>query len=492
MINSHYINGKWYVGTGELMEAIDPTTGEPSWKGRHATADEIDIAVGVAREALQAWSSLPLKDRIAACQTFADTLRAHHDEMTEAICVSTGKPRWEAKTETDAMIGKVALSVEAYNERCAEQRLELKDHAGVLRYKPHGVLAVLGPFNLPGHLPNGHIVPALIAGNTVVFKPSEQTPLVGQVMCDLWERSGLPAGVVNMVHGGRDAGVTLSQHGGIDGLLFTGSFGAGLALSRAFAEHPDRILALEMGGNNPLVVAPDQIDELNAAAYLTVLSAYITAGQRCTCARRLIIIDGSACDHFIMRLSEMIEQARVGHWDDDPPAFMGPVISEAAAQRVLDAQEKLIAEGGDAVVLCQRPEDETPALLTPGLIDVTTVPGRDDVEIFGPLLQLIRVPDIDAALDEANRTQFGLAAGLFSDDEATWQSFFSRIRAGVVNWNRQTTGASGRLPFGGVGHSGNHRPAGFFSSDYCSFPVASIEADRVAMPEKTMPGIEVR
>ena len=164
---------------------------------------------------------------------------------------------------------------------------------------------------------------------------------------------------------------------------------------------------------------------------------------------------------------------------------MGRVINRAAAKRLLAAQAEM---RGRSIVEMKLLDDD--ALLSPGLIDVTDA-ARDDEEHFGPLLQLIRVKDFDAAIAQANNTRFGLAAGLLSDDRSLWERFYRRIRAGVVNWNRPLTGASSGLPFGGVGESGNHRPSAYFAADYCSYPVASLEIERVAMPEKLTPGIEL-
>lgn len=487
-IPSHYIANEWTTGGGKELVAIDPTASAPSWQGRAATTSEVDLAVQAARDAFESWAELPLRARIDFVHSFAAVLKKHETSLAESICISTGKPRWEAMQEVASMIGKVAVSLEAYAERCGEKVREVSGSKAITRYKPHGVVAVLGPFNLPGHLPNGHIVPALIAGNTVVFKPSEQTPLVGQRMMEVWDEVALPRGVINMVQGGRDTGIALAQHHGIDGLFFTGSFAAGLALSRSFAETPERILALEMGGNNPLIV--HGVSDLKAAAYHTIQSAYITAGQRCTCARRLILVDGADSARFLETLLAMMERIRVGRWSDEPASFMGPVISKKAAEKVLEAQEDLLRRGAGALRRCYAASGGK-AMISPGLIDVTEVSDRGDVEIFGPLLQVIRVKDFDEANTVANDTKYGLAAGLLCDDRALYERFYRRIRAGVIQWNKQTTGASGQLPFGGIGHSGNHRPSGYFAADYCSYSQAVYESERVMMPGAVTPGIEL-
>jgi succinylglutamic semialdehyde dehydrogenase len=486
MSKGQFIQGRWSRGTGAEFVSTDPSTGEIVWHGHAAARADVDRAVQAAREAFESWASLPVEQRAKFLHSFGQQLKQHHADFTEIICRETGKPRWEAATETDAMINKIAATIEAQ----ASRREPLLKHIGganaATHYRPHGVIAVLGPFNFPGHLPNGHIMPALLAGNTVVFKPSDLAPLVAERTAELWHEAGLPSGVLNLVQGGRETGQLLVHHSGIDGIFFTGSFETGRAINQALADRPGKILALEMGGNNPLVV--HKVNDLDAAAYWTIQSAYITAGQRCSCARRLIVVDDRDGMLFVERLASMIGHIVVGRYTDSPEPFMGPVISDQAATRLLAAQEQLLSRGGQSIV-AMKSVGSRQAILSPGLIDVTEIGDRQDEEWFGPLLQLIRVNDFDAAISEANRTRFGLTAGLSSDDRALWNPFYTKVRAGVVNWNRPLTGASGQLPFGGVGCSGNNRPSAFFAADYCSYPVASMEADQLRMPEKPTPGI---
>jgi len=483
---SHFIDGQWIEGTGASFASHEPATGDVVWEGKSAQMPEIDRAVSAARSALPAWADLPLQQRIFVLQHFAEQLTAHRSELAEAISREVGKPRWEAISEVDSMIGKVPVSVAAFNELRRPIEHEAAGGTAATRFKPYGVVAVFGPFNFPGHLPNGHIVPALLAGNTVVFKPSEMTPLVAQQTLEAWAAAGIPPGVLNVIQGGPETGRALSMHQGIDGLFFTGSAAVGRALSRAFADHPDKILALEMGGNNPLIV--HEAADLGAAAYLTIQSAFLSAGQRCTCARRLIVPEGSAGDSFVERVVAIAGNLRVGRYTDEPEPFMGPVISPSAAERLLSAQASLKKQGGK-ILLEMRRVGESSAMLSAGVMDVTPIASRADEEIFGPFLQVIRVLDFASAIAEANHTAYGLAAGLISDNRELYDQFFRKIRAGVVNWNRQITGASGSLPFGGVGLSGNNRPSGYYAADYCSYPVASLENPRLALPAQITPGV---
>jgi len=487
-MSSQLIGEEWMTGGGEAMDSLDPATGAICWSGEAATPCDLEQAVASARTSQPGWADRPVNERIELLEAFAREVEAHRGTLAQAISAETGKPRWEAQAEVTAMVRKVPCTLEAMRDRRPLETTPLPGEATeATRYKPHGVLAVLGPFNLPGHLPNGHIVPALLAGNTVVFKPSDKTPWTAIVMGRLWEGAGLPAGVVNIVQGGGQIGSALVEHPGHDGVLLTGSLKVGLAIRRALVERPEKIVALEMGGNNPLVV--DQVEDKKAAAVLTVQSAFVTAGQRCTCARRLIVPQGEEGDRFVETLQQVIAHLRLGGPFAEPEPFLGPMINGEAARSVLEAAESL-REKGARVLVEPTPRATDSPFVHPGLLDVTDVTDREDEELFGPVLQLIRVPDFEAAVKEANNTDYGLVAGLLSDDPQRYDHFYRHVRAGLINWNRPTTGASSALPFGGVGKSGNHRPSGAWAIDYCTYPVASLENQRLAMPEKIPPGIE--
>jgi len=486
-MNSHFINGVWRSGEGEALTSIDPATGQPCWQGTAATASEARDAVAAARSNVARWAQTPIADRITVAERFAKLVDANRDDLAATISAETGKPRWEAAGEVDAMMKKVPVTLEVMrHRRPMEGPFQIASSGEATRYKPIGALIVLGPFNLPGHLPNGHIVPALIAGNTVVFKPSDRTPWTGVRMAALWEAAGLPAGVLNVVQGAGEVGAALVNDINHDGVLFTGGLKAGLALRRALVDQPQRILALEMGGNNPLVVR--DVSDGTAAAVQTVRSAFITAGQRCTCARRLIVPEGDDGDRFLETLLGVIDGIRVDRSDGEPAPFMGPLIDGAAADAIVQASRELQKRGGRALRDVTRP-GPSDAFVTPGVIDVTDVEDRADEELFGPLLQVIRAADFDAAIREANDTAFGLVAGLLSDRRDLYQHFHQHVRAGLINWNKPTTGASSQLPFGGVGKSGNFRPSGAHAIDYCTYPVASLESEALSGPESLPHGL---
>jgi succinylglutamic semialdehyde dehydrogenase len=453
------------------LTSTEPATGATLWTGEEGNPDTEVVA---ARAAWAGWASRSLSYRVETLRRFANVARARIEPFSDLIARETGKPLWEARTEVEAVVNKVDISVSAYADRTSQRRLEGALGARVaVRHKPHGVLAVLGPYNFPAHLPNGHIVPALIAGNAVVFKPSEKTPAVGEYLVKLYHEAGVPEGIVRCVQGGPATGKALAAHAGIDGLLFTGSARAGGALHRQFAETPHKMLALEMGGNNPLVVWNAR--DVQAAAAMTVQSAYLSAGQRCTAARRLIVEDGQH-QELIDTIVKLIDRLIVDHPHASPAPFMGPVIDNEAADHLQDAFIDLTGKGGRAIRRLDRKSGNLP-FLTPALIDVTEVERRPDEEMFGPVLQVIRVKDFDAALAEANATRYGLAASLIGGSPELYDRFWASIRAGVVNWNKPTNGAPSTAPFGGIGLSGNHRPSAYYAADYCAYPVTSSEAE---------------
>ncbi|EPF9728421.1 succinylglutamate-semialdehyde dehydrogenase [Vibrio fluvialis] len=484
---TQWIAGQWVAGQGEHFTSLSPYNNEIVWQGDSATPAQVEDAVKAARSAFVEWKKQPFAEREKVVLAFAEKVKANAEAIAEVIAKETGKPIWETRTEAAAMAGKIAISIRAYHDRTGETVREAAGNQIVLRHRPLGVMAVFGPYNFPGHLPNGHIVPALLAGNTVVFKPSEQTPWTGEVAMKLWEEAGLPKGVLNLVQGGKETGIALAQSKGIDGLLFTGSANTGHLLHRQFAGQPGKMLALEMGGNNPMVIS-DHYGDLDSTVYTIIQSAFISAGQRCTCARRLYVPHGDKGDALITRLVEATQKLRIDQPFAEPAPFMGPQISKAAADFILKAQANLQSLGGEILVEARGLEA---AFVTPGIIDVTPVAELPDEEYFGPLLQVVRYETLAQAVELANDTQFGLSAGLVTTDDSEWEYFVDHIRAGIVNRNRQLTGASGDAPFGGPGASGNLRPSAFYAADYCAYPMASMEGSATELPATLSPGIEL-
>ena len=466
----------------QTLRSIDPATQDVVWEGPMLDAAGCDAAVARARAAFSGWAATPLEKRIAIVRRYAEALKADTEELARTISRETGKLLWESRAEVGAMVGKVEISITAQAERAGTRDQAMPFGRAMLRHRPHGVMIVLGPYNFPGHLPNGHIVPALLAGNTAIFKPSEEAPATAERMMAAWRAAGLPDDVLQVAQGDKDTGAALLA-ADIDGLLFTGSATAGAYFRRLFADRPAVILALELGGNNPLIAWDG---DPQAVASLVVHSSFITTGQRCSCARRLILPTGPVGDAMVDAIVDLSARLPISAWDEQGDAFMGPLVSARAADNARQAIDRLIAEGARPLMQ-QRPLDgRSSAFMAPVILDTDGISAPDS-EIFAPVLQIRRSADFDGAIAEANATSFGLSAGLISADPALWDRFSAQSRAGVVNWNRPTTGAASSMPFGGLGESGNHRPSAYYAADYCAFPAASFEA--AAVEALAVPGI---
>lgn len=479
------IGGVWSGIAGDQIVSHNPA--HPSrvvWSGDSRVGD-VPRAVGAARDALPEWSRWPMERRATALRRFGEIAKARKDELADLICEETGKAMWESSAEAGLIAGKVDITLET-GPRSGRHRVETFEFelggakSARCHFRPHGVMAVVGPYNFPAHLPNGHIVPALLTGNTIVFKPSDKAPAVGQMLAEMFDEAlteaGAPPGVVNLVQGGADVASALVNHDGTDGVLFTGSWPVGRKILESNLDRPGRIVALEMGGNNPAVVMPDA--DLYQAVVEVVRCAFNTTGQRCTSTRRLIVHE-SVADRVIPAVVKAASSLVIGDPRSDQPVFMGPIISEQARDAVFAAQRRFATTGG-RVILESTP---VPGLdgwyLTPSIVMVDRFAldvddcGCDE-EVFGPMLRIATVRSLDEAIKQANATRYGLSASIFTADTAAQESFLTEARAGCVNINCGTAGASSKLPFGGLGFSGNHRPAGAFSLDYCAYPVATM------------------
>jgi succinylglutamic semialdehyde dehydrogenase len=480
-----YLNGHWQMGHGPALSKYDPVAETLLWQGNTAYAQDVEYAVEAARQAFGSWAKTSLTTRIALVQRFAEQLQQHHTHLAQVMSQETSKPFWETQMEVHAMIAKVQISIEAYHLRSGASQTTQAQAMALLQHRPHGVLAVFGPYNFPGHLPNGHIIPALIAGNCVLFKPSELTPWTAQETVKLWQQAGVPDGVLQLLQGAKTTGQLLMQQPDVDGILFTGSSKTGILLHQHYAGQPQKMLALEMGGNNALIV--DAVVDVDAAVYITVQSAFLSAGQRCTCARRLLVRRGEAGDRFIQRLLEVTQQLRIGAWDAEPAVFMGGVISLTAVQQLLQAQQDLIQRGASVLLPMQQLHPQK-TLLTAGILELSGIQDLPDEEYFGPLLCITRYDDFDEAIQLANQSRFGLAVGLVSPEPELFERLRLEARAGIVNWNMPLTGASSRAPFGGIGASGNHRASAWYAADYCAWPMSSLAQSELKF-EQSSPGM---
>ncbi|MDP6979274.1 MAG: aldehyde dehydrogenase family protein [Myxococcota bacterium] len=467
---------------------ISTSPAEPGRElGRFAISDTgaVEAAVDRARRAFRDWRNTDFEKRATLIRRFGALAQQRVDELARLIAMESGKALWDATAEAKLIAAKVDVSLGPGMELVAEQ-----DVGGGARatHHPRGVLAVYGPFNFPAHLPNGHIVPALATGNTVVFKPSEHTPATGAYLARLWEEAGLPAGVFEVVQGGSETGRALAASD-VDGILFTGSYAVGRALEEAVLDAPNKILALEMGGRNAIAVQSDANFDLAVAE--TALSICVSTGQRCTCASR-VFVASDIIDEFCDRLVDTLKRVRIGH-PLEADVFMGPLINGEAAERVERFRSLASAAGGERILRID-PGLAAP-YVGPGLVrfdNLSQTHPYQREEIFGPEAAIYPAADIDEAIAAINDSDYGLAAALFTGDPRDYDRYKGRVRTGILNWNKGTTGASGKLPFGGLGKSGNDRPAGIAASLYTTFPQAHLEGDGAFDPNTLPPGFPRR
>jgi succinylglutamic semialdehyde dehydrogenase len=454
--------------------------------------NHVEKACKAAKDAYLSWAKLSVDERKVYLLKLKEIFVQHEAEMTQAIARDTGKALWDAATEAKNLANKIDITLNESLKLIKEERITnaLPQVDGVIRYRSRGVMAVIGPFNFPAHLPNGHIIPALIAGNTIVFKPSEQTPFVGQLYSQLIDKAGFPAGVFNMVHGEGETGRRLVAHELVDGILFTGSYEVGLKIKQETLNHYWKILALEMGGKNATVVWDDA--DIEKAVYETLVGAYMSSGQRCACTSRIILHDKIA-DQFTDKFYQAAKKLTIGHWSKNP--FMGPLINSAAVDKYIRFQEMANRENCESLMRGKALETDykgyyvTPSIHLVKSFDPNSI--YQKTEIFGPNVAVYRSSDFENTMNIVNSTGYGLVMALFSKNKDLYDTALLKARVGLLNWNRTTNGASSRLPFGGMGKSGNDRPSAHFAIQYCTVPVASLEDPTTLDKSKLLPGVSL-
>lgn len=489
-----YINGKFVSitkGDGEFKN-FSPADLKDLVLTVPYKYEHVEMAVESAKKAYPKWGALPLEERKAYLWKLKEVFDSHADKMAEVIARDTGKPMWEALTEAKALGAKIDITLNHSLKLVEEERISnaLPQVDGVIRHRSRGVMAVVGPFNFPAHLPNGHIVPALVAGNTVVFKPSEQTPAVGQYMTELIHHAGLPEGVFNLVQGDGETGRRLVAHEGVDGVLFTGSYEVGLKIKQETLTHYWKILALEMGGKNATVVWEDA--DLDKAVYESLVGGFMTAGQRCSCTSR-IIVHPKLADEFTNKFYEAAKKLSIGHWSKNP--FMGPLINGSAVEKYIRFQEIANRENCESLMRGKSLELEhkghyvTPSIHLVKKFDPNSVYQKS--EIFGPNVAIYQSGNWEETMNIVNSTGYGLVMALFTKDKALYEDALFKARVGLLNWNRTTNGASSRLPFGGMGKSGNDRASAHYAIQYCTVPVGSLEDPTPLDITKALPGMNL-
>ena len=471
----NFIDGEWVPcdePDGEITRENPSRTNETVFEAPWCVSS-VEEAVKSARMALPEWDRLGAEGRRPYLEKLADTFEKCQDEIARQIAREVGKPLWEARGEAGALSSKIEIMKDEgmkYVQSVSPEGLE----GGSFRYRPLGVLGVLGPFNFPLHLPNGHIVPALMTGNTVVVKPSEIAPGCMQLYFECIEAAGLPDGVINLVQGPGEVGAAVAGSEGINGVLFTGSWETGMRVKEATSRHYWKQLALEMGGKNTSIVLDDA--DIEQAVHQIAYASYMTTGQRCSATSRVVVRKEVAVE-FIEAFKAITERVTTGDALDEE-AFMGPLATKSAYDAFLEAQDDDEGSRLDVVVEGGSARDDLDGYYVKPAVwlasEVNATGSHQGRELFGPDVVIYVVDSDKAAAHVANATEFGLAMSVFTGDRERFDELGYDLKAGILNMNRSTCGASSRLPFGGVKKSGNGRASALLAAQYCTYPQAQL------------------
>ncbi|MEN0068214.1 MAG: aldehyde dehydrogenase family protein [Myxococcota bacterium] len=449
----------------------------------------VDDAVDCARRGSIFWRRVSLDDRVKALRKYRDVLSKRQERFAELITRETGKPKWEARQEVIASIRAVDLLLEEgvtlLGPRVLSEREARSD------YRPHGVVAILVPYNLPLLIPTLHVAASLLAGNTVVLKPSKFTPGVGQALGEALDRCKLPRGAFNLIQGsGTGIGQRLATHPGIDALLFSGSFATAVRLREASTERPELPTFLQMGGKGAALVL-DGCD-LQRAVYEVLVGAFLTAGQRNNSTGRVIVTE-SIADAFVAELKRRARRVQVGY-GFDPDCFMGPLISENFRTRYGRYGRALTARGHDAVLECQHREIEGRKgfYVEPAIYEVDWANGHGFIndEPPGPTVLIYRVRTWEEGVALHNRLFYRVSTSVFAPPSLDdLPELVGRLRTGSINLNRGTIGASLRLPAVGLGRSSNGLAGGIDLLRFLSTPRSTLVENRPFDPDQVVPGV---
>jgi aldehyde dehydrogenase (NAD+) len=466
-VHGHYVNGEWIDGEGtETFESVEPATGETLAEFQKGTDADVDRALAAAEEAFEEWRELSYIDRAEHLWDIYHELRERTDELGEIVTRESGKEISEGKAdvvEAAHMVEWAAGNARHPHGDVVPSEVAAKD--SYMRRKPRGVVGCITPWNFPVAIPFWHMAVALVEGNTVVWKPAEQTPWCGQIIAEMFEDAGIPDGVFNMVQGFGDAGAAITDDGRVDTVLFTGSAEVGHEIAGKVGGEPGKNVACEMGGKNAVVIT--EAADLDIAVHSAVMSSFKTTGQRCVSSERLVV-HTDVYDEFKERFVDLAEQVAVGDPLDED-TFMGPVVDESQVEKFHKYNDLARREGVD--VLVDREDlgdDEIPEghddgyWIGPFVYETDYDPELRCLkeEVFGPHVALIEYEgDIDRAIEIHNDVDYGLAGAVISEDYRQINRYRDRGEVGLAYANLPCIGAEVQLPFGGVKKSGKGAPS---------------------------------
>jgi succinylglutamic semialdehyde dehydrogenase len=481
-LKGNYINGEWLEikensADGLIQRQCPAETDLILWKLPLSYSD-VDRALEAAQMGFKIWKKTPLQERIDRLQAFKQAVAKRKDLIAEAIAWEMGKPLWEAKTEAAALMAKVDVTINDSLPRIQNKTYKniLGDADGHVFYKPLGPCSVIGPFNFPCHLANGQIVNALIAGNSIIFKPSEKTAYSGQLLIECFAEANFPKGVINLIQGDGEVARRLVKDKSIRGVFFTGSQEVGLKILKETYADVGKLVALELGGKNFSVL----MDDINIQDTMLELikACFLTTGQRCI-STAIVPIHRKIAEPFIEQFHQLSKKIIVDHpvkYVQEP--FMGPLVDNKALESYLLFMGMAKREGITEIMRGKQIERKYKGHYVSPSIHFCEKFTKDshflESEIFGPNVTFVPFDTLEEAIKISNSTAYGLAFSIFSNNKSNYDYCVENMDCGQVNWNRSTVGASSKLPFGGVKQSGNYRPAAVAMIDSCVYQMASL------------------
>ncbi len=459
----NFIDGEWReAADGGRFESPNPAdTREIVGSAPQSGPKDVDAAVRAARAAYPKWAATSWVKRAEVLDHFAQLIKRDTEEMSRLCTRECGKPINEGRADVVESLHMVQYAAALGRLPIGECiSSEIADKDAFIRRKPKGVIACISPWNFPMAIPLWEMTPSLVAGNTVILKPAEQTPICAHKLIELLEEAGIPKGVVNIVHGDVEAGKPLSAHPDVDVVVFTGSFAVGKAIQRQVANEAHKFVATEMGGKNAVIVLDDA--DLDIAVPAGVLSAFKTTGQRCVTSGR-IIVDRKIVDTFQERFLELVDRIKIGNGLRED-VFMGPLIEADGIAKYELHNAKAREEGATILREGGRFTDGDCAnghFVKPFVYRMEYRPGTFSLreEAFSPHCAIIPVDGLEQAVDVYNDTDYGLAMAVITEDYRRWRYVRDHAEFGLGYVNLPSIGAEVHLPFGGVKNSGNGNPS---------------------------------
>ena len=503
-LRGDYFNGAFTAPNGlstkdinssdeKILKTCPGDTSHILWDAQ-VSYNSIDSVIDSAIAGSKEWRKTDFTTRINLLKKFGEIATERKEHIATAIALETGKPLWESLTEAGAIAAKVNVTINDSLARIETKTIkEVLPHIdGHILYKPLGPCLVIGPFNFPCHLANGQILSALLGGNSIIFKPSEKTIYSSQLLIECLHDAGFPKGVINFINGTAKTTQDILKHPSIKGIFFTGSFAVGKKILEAVGTDVTKLVALEMGGKNSSIIHSDV--NLDHALPELLNACFLSSGQRCT-STSMILVHRSVEQEFIGRFKELTERIIFDHptkFKTTP--FMGPLIDQMAKDKYLASIALGEKNGAEALIAHQEVEMPFQGHYCNPTIHYLKEANKENPftqeEIFAPNVCITPYDEFEDAIELANISDYGLAASIFTSDKELYKLALRDIEAGIINLNRSTVGASSRLPFGGLKHSGNHHPAAVSMIDYTVGTVASLETQDMSSSINNIVGLK--